>query len=71
MSVGYDRRMQYMIFDDGNMVDSFDDEAEATAALEELASDPEAAPRLVLAAFNSDGEAVATCIPGERLVIPA
>lgn len=71
MTVGYDRGMQYMIFDDGNMVDSFDDEAEATTALEELAGDPEAAPRLVLAAINSDGEAVATCIPGERLVIPA
>jgi hypothetical protein len=63
--------MQYMIFDDGNMVDSFDDEAEALTALEELATVPEAAEHLLLAAMDDNGEAVATCIPGERLVIPA
>lgn len=60
-----------MIFDDGNMVDSFKHETEAAAALEELAAVPGAAERLVLAVFDTDGEAIATCIPGERLVIPA
>lgn len=63
--------MKYMIFDDGNMVDSFDDEAEAAAAFDDLAAVPDATNRLVLAAFDETGEAVATAIPGERLVIPA
>lgn len=63
--------MKYMIFDDGNMVDAFDDEAEAISAFDDLATDPEAVPHLLLAAFDADGEPVATCIPGERLVIPA
>ncbi len=71
MSAEYDHSMKYMIFDDGNMVDSYDDEAEALTALEELASVPEAAEHLLLAAMDDTGEAVATCIPGERLVIPA
>jgi predicted ATP-grasp superfamily ATP-dependent carboligase len=62
--------MKYMIFDDGNMVDCFDDEAEAMAALEDLAAVPGAAERLLLAAMDASGEAVATCIPGEPLVIP-
>lgn len=63
--------MKYMIFDDGNMVSSFDDESEAMAAFDDLATVPEAVPHLLLAAFDAAGDAVATAIPGERLVIPA
>lgn len=63
--------MRFVIFDDGNLVASFDDEQEAMRALEELATDPDAAPRLLLAAFDSDGETIASCAPGERLVIPS
>jgi hypothetical protein len=37
----------------------------------ELAAVPEAAPHLLLVAFDASGEAVADCVPGERLVIPA
>lgn len=63
--------MKYIIFDDGNMVDSFDNEAEAMAAFDDLATDREAVPHLLLAAFDANGEPVATCIPGEPFVIPA
>jgi hypothetical protein len=63
--------MVFVIFDDGNLVESFDDENEATEALKELAAVPEAASHLLLVAFDASGEAVADCVPGERLVIPA
>lgn len=63
--------MRFVIFDDGNLVDSFEDETEATKVLSELAQDPEAERHLVLVAFDASGEPVADCIPGERLVIPA
>ena len=63
--------MIYSIFDDGNLVVSFDADGEAQDALQRLAADPEAGPHLVLVAFDATGDAVATAIPGERLVIPA
>ncbi len=62
--------MIFSIFDTGNLVVSYDDEDEAMEALAELAEDPEAAPQLLLIAFDDHGP-VADCIPGERLVIPA
>jgi hypothetical protein len=42
-------------FDDANMVESFDDEAEVTAALEELASDADAIMRTSPEAHTIDG----------------
>ena len=63
--------MVFSIFDDGNLVSSFADESEAMSAFEDLAAVPEAVPHLLLAAFDAAGDAVATAIPGERLVIPA
>ncbi len=63
--------MRFVIFDDGNLVESFDNESEATEALGQLAAVPEAAPHLLLVAFDAAGEVVADCVPGERLVIPA
>jgi len=63
--------MLFVIFDDGNLVESFDDDNEAMKALSELAAVPEAEPRLVLVAFDESGEPIADCIPGEPLVIPA
>jgi hypothetical protein len=63
--------MRFVIFDDGSLVDSFDDESEATGALDELAVDPDAASHLLLAAFERGGEPVASCVSGERPVIPA
>ncbi|MGA2011481.1 MAG: hypothetical protein ABSH51_13275 [Solirubrobacteraceae bacterium] len=63
--------MKFVIFDDGNLVDSFEDETEALKALAELAAVAEAEPHLLLVAFDASGELVADYIPGERLVIPA
>ena len=60
--------MTYSIFDDGNLVASFDREDAATAALERIAADDAAASdRLVLVAFDDDGNAIADCVPGERI----
>jgi hypothetical protein len=44
---------------------------EASDALGRLAEDPKAAESLLLVAFDDAGEAVADCVPGEPLVIPA
>ena len=63
--------MIFSIFDTGNLVVSYDDADEAMTALGELAQDPEAEQQLLLIAFADNGEPVADCIPGERLVIPA
>jgi hypothetical protein len=63
--------MRFVIFDDGNLVDSFDDETEAANALRDLASSADAEPHLLLAAFDDAGELIADCVPGEQLVIPA
>ena len=63
--------MTFSILGDGNLIASFDNEAEASEALGRLAEDSGAAASLLLVAFDDAGEAVADCVPGERLVIPA
>jgi hypothetical protein len=63
--------MTFSMFDDGSLVASLDSETEASDALGRLADDPGAAESLLLVAFDDAGEAVADCVPGERLVIPA
>ena len=64
--------MTYSIFDDGNLVVSFDRDEAAYEALERIArEDAEAADRLLLVAFDDAGNAVADCAPGERIAQPA
>jgi hypothetical protein len=64
--------MTFSIFDNGNLVISFDQVGEAELALGRLAAaDASAAESLVLFAFDATGEAVAHCVPGERLLIVA
>lgn len=65
--------MTYSIFDNGNLVVSFDREDEAHEALERLAGGEnlEAADGLLLVAFDDAGHAVADCAPGERIVTAA
>ena len=61
--------MIYSIFDTGNLVASFDREDAAYEALTRLAhASSDAANRLLLVASDGDGNAVAECIPGERIV---
>jgi hypothetical protein len=60
--------MTYSIFDTGNLVVSFDREDDAYAALERFAQEaPEAGDRLLLVAFDAEGNAVDDCVPGERI----
>lgn len=60
--------MTYSIFDDGNLVASFDREDAATEALERIAKeDAASSDRLLLVAFDDEGKPVADCIPGERI----
>jgi hypothetical protein len=60
--------MTYSILDHGNLVVSFDREDEAYEALERLAEESvEARDGLSLVAFDADGNAVADCVPGERI----
>ncbi len=64
--------MEYVIFDRGNLVVSFDTVDEAQAALERLATaDPEARDSLVLFAVDDQGKPVADCVPGQRLTVTA
>jgi len=64
--------MTYSIFDNGNLVTSFDQVDEAEQALSRLAAaDGPATDSLVLVAFDATGEPVAHCVPGERLLITA
>jgi hypothetical protein len=58
--------MTYSIFDTGNLVVSFDREDAANEALARLAQE-DTNDRLVLVAFDDDGNAVAECVPGERI----
>jgi hypothetical protein len=64
--------MTYSIFDNGNLVVSFDSPEEAMAALERIAAE-ESEPNdtLVLIAFDENGYAVASCAPGEPLFTAA
>jgi fructoselysine-6-P-deglycase FrlB-like protein len=60
--------MTYSIFDTGNLVVSFDREDAAYEALERLAHEaPDAGDRLLLVAFDDEGNAVADCVPGARI----
>jgi len=60
--------MVYSIFDDGNLVVSFEDEETACGALERIArEDPRLRDRLVLIAFDEDGDVVSEWIPGEHV----
>lgn len=64
--------MTYSIFDNGNLVISFDQAGEAEQALDRLAAaDASAAESLVLVAFDAAGNPVAHCLPGERLLVTA
>jgi hypothetical protein len=64
--------MTYSIFDDGNLVASFEIEDEAQAALDRLAADEaQSSETLMLVAFDDDGNAVADCAPGESLFTAA
>lgn len=63
-----DKAMTYSIFDNGNLVVSFDREDEAHAALERIVRDDAAArDRIVLFAFDDDGNVVDDCVPGQRI----
>lgn len=56
--------MYYAILDStGNLVESFDDEREARAALEQsVREEPEAAEHLALLTYDDDGEPVGDAI---------
>jgi hypothetical protein len=64
--------MTYSIFDNGNLVVSFDSPEEALSALERIAAE-ESQPTdtLILIAFDENGYAVASCAPGESLFTTA
>ena len=60
--------MTYSIFDTGNLVVSFDREDSAYEALDRFVREaPEAEDRLLLVAFDDEGNAVDDCAPGERI----
>lgn len=60
--------MTYSIFDTGNLVVSFDREEAAYEALERIAHENGAAQdRLLLVAFDDQGNVVGDCAPGERV----
>jgi hypothetical protein len=58
--------MIYSIFDTGNLVVSFDREDAAYEALARLARE-DTSDRLLLVAFDDDGNTIAECVPGERI----
>jgi hypothetical protein len=58
--------MTYSIFDTGNLVVSFDHEDAAYEALTHLALE-DRSDRLLLVAFDDDGNTVAGCVLGERI----
>jgi hypothetical protein len=60
--------MTYSIFDTGNLVVSFDRADEAQAAFKRIVRENAAAhDRLLLVAFDDDGNAVGDYAPGDRL----
>ncbi len=60
--------MTYSIFDAGNLVASFDQEAPARTELTRLAEhDGEARNRLLLVAFDADGDPVGQWVPSVYL----
>ncbi len=61
--------MTYSIFDDGNLVASFEHPGEAHNALSRIAAeDSYPIDTLLLVGFDERGYAVASCAPGESLV---
>lgn len=62
----------YCILDSGNLVRSFDREDEAYHAMERLAHEggPDVADRLLLVAYDAEGNFVGDCAPGERIAQP-
>jgi hypothetical protein len=57
--------MTFSIFDTGNLVVSFDAPDEARAELDRIMrNDPSSASRLLLVAFNEDGQVVDDFAPG-------
>jgi hypothetical protein len=58
--------MIYSIFDTGNLVVSLDRESDAYEALARLARE-DTSDRLLLVAFDDDGNTIAECVPGERI----
>jgi hypothetical protein len=57
--------MTFSIFDTGNLVVSFDEPDEARAELDRIIrNDPSSASRLLLVAFNEDGQVVDDFAPG-------
>jgi hypothetical protein len=57
--------MTFSVFDTGNLVVSFDEPDEARAELDRIMrNDPSSASRLVLVAFNEDGQVVDDFAPG-------
>jgi len=60
--------MIYSIFDTGNLVVSLEHEDAAYEALARLVQEADgASDRLLLVAFDGDGNVVAECVPGERI----
>lgn len=59
--------MNYSIFDSGNLVGSFDGEAPARAELDRLAEDESTRDRLLLVAFDAEGDPVDQWVPGVHL----
>ena len=60
--------MTYSIFDNGNLIVSFDGEADAYDAFVRIAADnPQQGAGLLLVAFDEDGRMVDDCVPGSRL----
>jgi hypothetical protein len=68
----YDGSVMYSVFDVGNLIASFDGEAEASAALERFAAaSAEARGGLLLVAFDDTGDVIADCAPGEGILTAA
>jgi hypothetical protein len=60
--------MTYAIFDNGNLIVSFDGENDAYEAFVRIAGEnSEANAALLLVAFDEDGRMVDDCVPGARL----
>jgi len=60
--------MTYSIFDTGNLVVSFDRAGAAQEAFERMARENAAArDRLLLVAFDEDGNAIGDYAPGDRI----
>jgi hypothetical protein len=65
--------MNYVILDStANLVDSFDDETQARAALEAIVRlDPRSAGEYALIAYDEDGQPVGDAVLGSDLVVHA